>query len=104
MNWLSQNLTWLLLSGMGLGALMAWRRFTSRRTNQDGGQRYTTQEYGSTARDPVTVTVNTVNTAHAITSNFEGHTFFFESEASRTVFQQDPERYVHRHHRNHGCC
>nr|WP_231908113.1 MULTISPECIES: hypothetical protein [Cupriavidus] len=44
-----------------------------------------------------------METAHAITANFEGHTFFFESEASRTVFRQDPSRYIHRHH-HHGCC
>uniref|UniRef100_UPI003F492E7C YHS domain-containing protein n=1 Tax=Cupriavidus yeoncheonensis TaxID=1462994 RepID=UPI003F492E7C len=88
---------------MGIGALIALQRFTSRRTNQDGGeQRYTTQEYSSTSRDPVTG--NKVDTAHAITANFEGRTFFFESEASRKVFQEDPERYVHRHHRGHGCC
>ncbi len=102
MSWLSQNVTWLLLSAMGIVALIAWQRFTNRRTNQDSGQRYTTQEYNSTARDPVTG--NKVETAHAITANFEGHTFFFESDASRTVFQQDPARYVQRHHRHHGCC
>lgn len=101
MNWLSQNLTWLLPTGIGLVALIAWQRFTSRRTNPDGPQRYATQEYSSTARDPVTG--KTVDVAHAITANFEGRTFFFDSEASRTVFRQDPSRYIHRH-RHHGCC
>ncbi|KAF7961793.1 hypothetical protein AWV80_29325 [Cupriavidus sp. UYMU48A] len=102
MNWLSQNLTWLLLIGLGLGVLIARRRFMSHRTNEDGGQRYTMQEYSSAARDPVTG--NKVETTHAITANFEGRTFFFESEASRTVFQQDPAKYAHRHHHHHGCC
>ncbi len=101
MTWLSQNLAWLFL-GMGVAALIAWRRFMSHRTNQDGGQPYTKPEYSSTARDPITG--NKVDTAHAITANFEGNTFFFESEASRTVFQQEPARYVRRHHRHHGCC
>ncbi|WP_245002050.1 YHS domain-containing protein [Cupriavidus pinatubonensis] len=39
-----------------------------------------------------------------MTANFEGKTYFFESESSRAIFQQDPERYVHRHHRHHDCC
>lgn len=56
MNWLSQNLTWLLLSGAALIALIAWQRYMSR---------------------------------------------LFESVGSRAVFQQEPERYVHRHHRHH---
>ncbi|MBP0662063.1 YHS domain-containing protein, partial [Mycobacterium tuberculosis] len=50
------------------------------------------------------VTGNKVETAHAVTANFEGKTYFFESESSRTVFQQDPAKYVHQHHRHHGCC
>ncbi|WP_235679896.1 YHS domain-containing protein [Cupriavidus necator] len=87
---------------MGIGALVAWQRFTSPRTNQDGGQRSTTQQYSPTADDPVTG--NKVGIAHAITANFEGKTYFFESESSRAIFQQDPERYVHRHHRHHDCC
>ncbi len=102
MNWLSQNLTWLLLSGTALIALIAWQRFNSRRTNQDSGKRSTTQEYNSTARDPVTG--NKVDIAHAIAANFEGRSFYFESETTRTVFQQDPARYIHRHHRHHNCC
>lgn len=102
MNRLSQNLTWLLLSGTALIALIAWQRFNSRRTKQDSGKLSTTQEYSSTIRDPVTG--NKVDIAHAITANFEGLSFYFESEASRTVFQQDPARYIHRHHRHHGCC
>ncbi|MCY1219119.1 hypothetical protein D9M68_134720 [compost metagenome] len=84
MNWLSPNLTWLLLSGTAVIALIAWQRFKSRRTGQESGQLHTTQEYSPTARDPVTG--NKVDIAHAITANFEGWTFFFESEASRTIF------------------
>jgi len=102
MNWLSQNLTWLLLSGTAVVALIAWQRFMNHRTNQENGQLYTTQEYTPTARNPVTS--NKVQIAHAITANFEGRTFFFESEASRMVFQQDPARYVYRHQRHHDSC
>ncbi len=101
MNWLSQNLTWLLLSGAALIALIAWQRYMSRRENQSSAELYTTQQYSPTAHDPVTG--NKVGIAHAITSNFEGKTYFFESVGSRAVFQQAPERYVHRHHRHHGC-
>lgn len=96
MDWLSQNLSWLLLGGLAVIALIAWQRFISRRTNQESVQRrHTTQEYSPTARDPVTG--KKVDVAHAITANFEGRTYFFESEASRTVFKQDPARYVYRH-------
>lgn len=98
MNWLSQNITWLFLSGAAVVALIAWQRFMSRRTTQNG-EIHTTQEYSPTSQDPVTG--KKVDVAHAVTANFEGRTYFFESEASRTVFQQDPARFLHRHH---GCC
>lgn len=102
MNWLSQNLSWLVLGGAALIALISWQRYTSRRTNQDSWKLHTMQEDIAAARDPVTD--NKVETAHAVTANFEGKTYFFESESSRTVFQQDPAKYVHQHHRHHGCC
>src|SRR5215472_7132211 len=98
MNLLSQDLAWLLLCGAGIIALIAWRRFTSRRENPHRSELYTTQQYSPTAHDPVTG--NKVGIAHAITANFEGKTYFFESVASRAAFQRDPERYVHRHHRH----
>lgn len=101
MNWLSQNITWLFLSGAAVVALIAWQRFMSRRNTQNG-EIHTTQEYSPTGQDPVTG--KKVDVAHAITANFEGRTYFFESEASRTVFQQDPARFLHRQHRHHGCC
>lgn len=102
MNLLPQSLAWVLLSGAAVIALVAWQRYVSRRENQNSAELYTTQKYSPTAHDPVTGIK--VEIAHAITANFEGRTFFFESEASRTIFQQDPARYVHRHHRHHGCC
>nr|WP_224002418.1 YHS domain-containing protein [Cupriavidus pinatubonensis] len=74
----------------------------SRAENQNSAELYTTQQYSPAADDPVTG--DKVGIAHATPANFEGKTYFFESESSRAVFQQDPERYVHRHHRHHDCC
>jgi len=99
MNLLSQNLTWLLLCAVGVIALIAWQRF-SRRENHQRSEPQTTREYGPIAQDPVTG--NKVGIAHAITANFEGKTYFFESVSSRAVFQ-DPARYIYRHQRGHGC-
>jgi len=102
MNLLTQNLAWVLLSGVALIALVAWQRYMSRRENPNRTELQTTQEHGPTADDPVTG--NSVDVAHAITANFDEKTYFFESESSRAVFQQDPERFIHRHHRHHDCC
>jgi len=102
MSLLTQNLAWVLLSGVALIALVAWQRYMSRRENPNSSELHTTQEYSPTADDPVTG--NRIGVAHATTANFEGKTYFFESESSRAVFQQDPERYTHRHHRHHDRC
>ncbi len=100
MNSLTQNPAWLLIAAAL--ALLIWRLFMARRNSEHRDASHTIQEYGQVEHDPVTG--NKVDAAHAITANFEGKTFFFESETSRTVFQQDPEQYVRRHHRDHGCC
>jgi len=103
MNWLSKDLTWLVLAGLALVLFVALQRFASRRGDgQYSVERDTTQAYGRTARDPVTG--GNVDVTHAITANFEGKTYFFESENSRTVFQRDPARYAHQHHRHRGFC
>ncbi|MBV8273241.1 MAG: YHS domain-containing protein [Cupriavidus sp.] len=102
MSLLTQNLAWVLLSGVALSALVAWQRYMSRRENSNSTELHRAQECTPTADDPVTG--NSVRIAHAIAANFEGKTYFFESESSRAVFQQDPERYIHRHHRHHDCC
>ncbi|CAJ0684105.1 YHS domain-containing protein [Ralstonia holmesii] len=99
MNWLSQNLIWIVL-----GVVVVAMLFRSR-----AGQRHhhgdfagaTQGESGGTS-DPVTG--NKVDPAHAITANYEGKTFYFESENSRAVFQQNPSRFVQEHHRHHGGC
>jgi len=101
-NFLLQNLAWVLLCGAAVIALVAWRLYMNRRENPNSSELYTTQQYSPTAHDPVTG--NKVGIAHAITANFEGKTYFFESVASRAAFQRDPERYVHRHHRHRGFC
>ncbi|MDF3883069.1 YHS domain-containing protein [Cupriavidus basilensis] len=100
MDWLTQNSVWLLIAA-ALAFLM-WRRFMARPNSEKRDVSYTNQASVHDAHDPVTG--NKVDAAHAITANFEGKTFFFESESSRTVFQQNPERFAHQHHRHHGCC
>ncbi|KDP86367.1 hypothetical protein CF70_007815 [Cupriavidus sp. SK-3] len=100
MDWLTQNSVWLLIAA-ALAFLM-WRRFMARPNSEKRDVSYTSQASVHDAHDPVTG--NKVDAAHAITANFEGKTFFFESESSRTVFQQNPERFAHQHHRHHGCC
>lgn len=102
MNWLSQNLNWILLSGAGLIALLAWQRVMNRQRRQGGENLPPAHRDDHTVRDPVTG--KPVDMSHALTADFEGRSYFFESENSRAVFQQDPARYVHRHHRHHGCC
>lgn len=100
MDWLTQNSVWLLIAAAL--ALLIWRRFMARPNSENRDATHTIQEYGQAEHDPVTG--KKVDAAHAITANFEGKTFFFESESSRTVFQQNPERFAHQHHRHHGCC
>nr|WP_245841681.1 YHS domain-containing protein [Paraburkholderia ribeironis] len=35
-----------------------------------------------------------MRTAHALTSLFDGRTYYFESEESRSEFNKDPQRYA----------
>lgn len=98
MNWLSQNLIWIVL--VGLAAVFLWRNQAMR--SRGGGS--TDMMHGASDADSDPVTGNRVDPAHAITANFEGKTFFFESEQSRAVFQQNPSRFLHRRHRHHGGC
>lgn len=99
MNWLSQNLIWVVLGVVV--AFMFWRS-RARQSRHHGDFASTSQGDSKGTTDPVTG--NTVDPTHAITAIFEGRTFFFESENSRAVFQQNPSRFAHQHRQHHGCC
>lgn len=96
----SKDMIWILL-GAAL-ALLLWRRFTASRNKAMSGAMDVIQDDARAASDPVTG--NKVDPTHAITTIFEGKTFFFESESSRTVFQQNPAKFAHQHRGHHGSC
>ncbi|VCJ27895.1 YHS domain-containing protein [Burkholderia pseudomallei] len=98
MNWITQNLIWIVLGVLIFS--MFWRR-RMRSTQTDHGY-HAIQDEPSTVNDPVTG--NRVDPTHAITAEYEGRTYLFESENSRTVFQQNPSRFAHQRHHHHGCC
>lgn len=104
MNWLSQNGYWIVLAlvmflmmrrgGMGCGM------GTGRHAPREDHSHHDSD--GAALRDPVNG--HPVDRAHALTTIFDGRTYYFESEASRETFNQDPQRFaggVHRRH--HGC-
>lgn len=103
MNWLSQNWYWIVLAvivflmmrqgGMGCG-MGGGRRASSRRDSiHDGGS--------GELRDPVNG--RPIDRAHALTTIFDGRTYYFESEGSREAFNQDPQRFAGGTRRHHGC-
>lgn len=102
MQWLSQYGIWILLA---VGLIFLMRRggmsygMGSRRHMAHDGN---IQRDGR-PRDPVNG--HTIDNMNAVTSIFEGQTYFFESEQSRTEFQKDPQRFVHSgtRHRHGGC-
>ena len=98
MTWLSQNLIWIVLGG--LVVVFLWRSQAIRSRGGEGAG----MMHGAPDANSDPVTGNRVDPTHAITANFEGKTFYFESEQSRAVFQQNPSRFVHQHHRHHGGC
>ncbi|RQP27757.1 YHS domain-containing protein [Burkholderia ubonensis] len=99
MDWITQNLIWIVV-GVLIFAVF-WRRRV-RPTPSDRGRR-DAQDESNSRNDPVRG--NRVDPTHAITAEYEGRTFFFESENSRAVFQQNPSRFAHQqHHHRHGCC
>nr|WP_254606684.1 YHS domain-containing protein [Burkholderia contaminans] len=54
-------------------------------------------------RDPVNG--HPIDREHALTSIFDGRTYYFESEESRSVFNRNPQHFVGgRVHRHHGGC
>jgi YHS domain-containing protein len=102
MEWLAQNWFWIVLAlgvfllmqrgGMGCG-MAGNRRQPHEHSSHEGGP----------PRDPVNG--HPVDATHALTTIFDGRTYYFESEQSRAEFNKDPQRFagggMHRHH--HGC-
>ncbi|MBO3036874.1 YHS domain-containing protein [Burkholderia pseudomallei] len=100
MDWITQNLIWIVVAGLLIAVLF---RGLMRQSRGDYDH-HVSQNVSDALNDPVTG--NKVDPAHAITAEYEGRTFLFESENSRAVFQQNPSRFTHREHRHHhgGCC
>lgn len=114
MAWLTQNWYWILLAlgvfllmrrgGMGCGMGGHRRAPNEPGSHQHGQANGPTTHLDGPARDPVNG--HPVDQAHALTSIFDGQTYYFESEQSREEFNKDPQRFagggMHRHH--HGGC
>lgn len=101
MDWLSQNWYWIALAafvflmmrrgGMGCG-MGGTRRAPHEHDSRDDG----------TPRDPVNG--HMIDRDHALTTIFNGHTYYFESESSREEFNKDPQRFAGGIRRHHGGC
>ena len=101
MQWLSQNAIWILLA---VGFLFMARRggMGCCGGHAHGGPHRPGQDQ-RTARDPVSG--NPVDTRQALTSMHQGQRYWFESEATRAQFEQDPGKFAGAHsHRHGGCC
>jgi YHS domain-containing protein len=102
MEWLSQDWLWILLA---LAVFVLMRR--GGMSCGMGGFRREPHEHPSREAGPPRDPVNghSVDPTHALTSIFDGRTYYFESEESRSEFNSDPQRFagggMHRHH--HGC-
>ncbi|VCJ27955.1 YHS domain-containing protein [Burkholderia pseudomallei] len=99
MQWLSQNWFWIVLA---LGVFLLMRRggmSCGMGGYRRGPHEHRSQEAGL-PHDPVNG--RSVDATHALTSIFDGRTYYFESEESRAEFNREPQRYagggVHRHH------
>ncbi|WP_235429562.1 YHS domain-containing protein [Paraburkholderia fungorum] len=102
MQWLSSNWIWVLLA---VGVFLMMRR--GGMACGMGGHRHTSREQPATddrsPHDPVSGL--SVDGAHALTSIFDGQTYYFESEQSRAEFNKDPQRFARGGtHRHHGGC
>ncbi|WP_230951680.1 YHS domain-containing protein [Burkholderia diffusa] len=72
-------------------------------SRQDGPTNGAAPHLDGSPRDPVNG--QPVDQAHALTSIFDGQTYYFESEQSREEFNRDPQRFAHGGtHRHHGGC
>lgn len=113
MEWLSQNWIWLLLAigfvfmlkrgGMGCGLGHGSAHHNGHTHGQNGS------EPPAIPRDPVSG--NTVDPASALTSVYQGQTYYFTSRENRESFEAEPERYAVEQpkqevprKRHGGCC
>lgn len=98
MDWITQNLIWIVVGGLLIAVLFRGRM----RPSHGDYDRHGGRGESNAPNDPVTE--NRVDPAHALTAEYEGRTYFFESENSRAVFQQNPSHFAHREHHHHGGC
>lgn len=102
MEWLTQNGFWILLA---VGLLILMRRGGG--VCGLGGHRHGSGsvpgEEASNPQDPVTG--HTVDSNSALRFAYQGRVYWFESEDTRSLFEKNPEQYMHaRHHKHGGCC
>lgn len=103
MNWLSQNWYWIALAVFML--LMMHR---GKIGCGMGGGHHTPREHDAhhdsdsfASHDPVNG--HPIDRTQALTTIFNGRTYYFESEESRETFNRDPQRFAAETHRHHGC-
>jgi YHS domain-containing protein len=102
MQWLSQNWFWIVIA---LGVFLMMRRGAA--GCGMGGHRHYREDRdpnrAGPSRDPVNG--HPVDGTRALTSIFDGQTYYFDSEESRAEFNKDPQRYAmrHTHRHHHGC-
>lgn len=113
MEWLSRNWVWVVLA-LGVFYMMRRGGMGSRMGGMGGmgGHRHTSDGQQDqqipedrTPRDPVNGHV--LDTTKALSSVFDGTTYYFESEQSREEFNKDPQRFARddgTRHRRHGGC
>ena len=115
MQWLSQYWVWVLLA---IGAFyLVFRRAHYGmggfgHSGHGDHSQHAGRDSAETAVDPVSG--KAVDTAHAVTTYYQGQAYFFENAENRERFEAAPERYVHgdgsvpstsseHRHRRHGC-
>lgn len=103
MQWLTSNWIWVLLA---VGVVFLMMRRGGMACGMGGhhtSREQPANEEGS-PRDPVSG--QSVDRAHALSSVFDGRTYYFESESSRAEFNKDPQRFARGGGRQHrgGCC
>jgi YHS domain-containing protein len=90
MTWISKNLVWVGLLGMGVPVFLH-HQIDLWRTGRSPLLRRRTQSSRKTLRDPVTGDI--IDPGKAVKVAFNGETLFFESDATYKRFMAAPERY-----------
>ncbi|MDC6177062.1 YHS domain-containing protein [Ralstonia solanacearum] len=103
MEWLTQNWYWIILA---LGVFFLMRR-GGMGCGMGGGHRHGSHDAhgadNSAPSDPISG--KPVDRTKAVTAQFGGRTYYFESEQSLAEFNKDPGRFAGASpHRHHGGC